>query len=104
MLMDASMGLFWEMPDGWKEVERLQKTIRDLTAPYEAMRQPVFQNLASALETSYLCEATRMTEICTPAVLKMLQTESDKLKSSRYHRMYGSKPLVRLLSGLMLCL
>lgn len=80
MHMDASMGLFWEMPDGWKEVERLQKTIRDLTAPYEAMRQPVFQNLASALETSYLCEATRMTEICTPAVLKMLESESDKLK------------------------
>lgn len=81
MLMDASMGLFWEKPAGWEEMERLHKMIHDITAPYEAMRQPAFQNIVSAFETSYLREAKRLTEMCTPAVLKMLQTESDILKS-----------------------
>lgn len=78
--MDTSMGAIWEKPAGWEEMERLQKTIRDLTAPYDVLRQPAFQNIVSAFETSYLREAKRLTEICTPAVLKMLQTERDILK------------------------
>ena len=80
MLMDASMGLFWEKPAGWKEMERLHKMIRDLTAPYEAMRQPAFQNLISAMDTSYLREAKRIAEFCTPAFMKTLQMQSDALK------------------------
>lgn len=79
--MDTSMGAIWEKPAGWKEMERLQKIIRDLTAPYDALRQPVFLNIVSAFEVSYQREAKRLTEICTPEVLKILQTESDILKS-----------------------
>lgn len=79
--MDTSMGAIWEKPAGWKEMERLQKIIRDLTAPYDALRQPAFLNIVSAFEVSYQREAKRLTEICTPEVLKILQTESDILKS-----------------------
>ena len=79
--MDTSMGAIWEKPAGWKEMERLQKIIRDLTAPYDVLRQPAFQNIVSAFEISYQREVKRLTEIYTPAVLKILQTESDILKS-----------------------
>lgn len=78
--MDASMGLFWEKPAGWKEMERLHRMIRDLTAPYEAMRQPAFQNLVSAMDMSYMREARRIAELCTPAFMKTLKIQSDVLK------------------------
>ena len=79
--MDTSMGAIWEKPAGWKEMERLQKIIRDLTAPYDVLRQPAFLNIVSAFEVSYQREAKRLTEICTPEVLKILQTEIDILKN-----------------------
>jgi len=78
--MNIGDGYFWEKPEGLVEFERTQKILRELIAPYEAMRESVVETAVMALKQfSCLPEINQMNSAIGMGTLEAVKRETDNI-------------------------